>query len=115
MQVIASIDTTLTPEQKVYVEKLKKKMKGAGTKRSPYRDVPLLSELMPNSPFPPLIPDNAQALIDYALSVVPVRGGKRGTRKKKRMAKRFEFKIVRVLYCHGYCNNDLSHLIFRLS
>lgn len=92
-EVVASIDTTLTPEQQAYVETLKKKMKGAGP-RSPYRDIPLLEELQPNSPFPPYIPDNAQQLIDFALSHVPKRAGPRGTRKKKRMAKRFAFKNV---------------------
>jgi hypothetical protein len=63
-------------------------------KRSPYRDIPLLEELQPNTPFPPYIPENAQQLIDYALSHVPKRTGPRGSRKKKRMAKRFEFKNV---------------------
>lgn len=75
---VASIDPSLTPEQQTYVESLKRKMKGGNPlKRSPYRDLPLLSELKANTPFPPYIPANAQQLIDYALSHVPVRAGPR--------------------------------------
>jgi hypothetical protein len=38
----------------------------------------------------PNIPPNADALIDYALSHIPERGGPRGTRKKKRLARKAE-------------------------
>lgn len=67
---------------------------GHNSKRSPYRDVPLESELMTDTPFPPLIPPNANELIDWALSHVPKRAGPRRSRRKKRMAKKFEFKAV---------------------
>ena len=101
---MASIDTTLTPEQQIYVDGLKKKMQGgANSKRSPYTSIPLREDLQPNSPFPPYIPDNAQALIDYALSHIPKRDGPRGTRKMKRMAKRFEFKNVHELLQYIIC------------
>lgn len=40
----------------------------------------------------PKIAENADALIDYALSHLPEKGGYRGSRKKKRMALRFKNK-----------------------
>ena len=93
-KVVASIDTTLTAEQQAYVNALKHKMKGAG-KKSPYRDVPSPAELAAhNYAFPPFVPPNAEALIDWALSHVPKRDGPRGSRLKKRMAARFAFRNV---------------------
>jgi hypothetical protein len=92
---LEEVDTTLTPEQQKYVDELKQKyLKSSGSKYSPYRDVPSVEEQekFPNMQYRPYIPENAEALIDWALSHVPERGGYRGTRAKKRMAHRWEQK-----------------------
>lgn len=88
-----SIDTTLTAEQQEYVAKLKKKIKGGvNSRRSLYRDVPLPEEVRGLGNFMPRIADNAEALIDYALSHVPPRAGPRRSRRKKRMELRWSTK-----------------------
>ena len=90
----ASIDTTLTEDQKKHVAAIKKKI-GMGHKvRSLYREVPTTEELdkLPIGNFRPLIADNAQELIDYALSFIPKRTGPRQSRRKKRMFAKWEAK-----------------------
>ena len=90
------IDTTLTPEQKEYVESLKRKMNGANSARSLYRQVAQPGELETNedmekvdaNSFLPLSPNKPNELIDWALSHVPKRDGKRGTRQLNRMEQR---------------------------
>jgi hypothetical protein len=90
------IDTTLTPEQKEYVESLKRKMNGAKSPRSLYRQVAQPGELETNedmekvdaNSFLPLSPSKPNELIDWALSHVPKRDGKRGTRQLNRMEQR---------------------------
>jgi hypothetical protein len=89
-EVAASIDTTLTPEQREYVEMLKKKAKGTSTVRSLYRDVPLPEELKSTGNFISKVAPNAQELIDYAYTFVPKRDGARNSRRKKRMLARIE-------------------------
>jgi hypothetical protein len=42
--------------------------------------------------FYPKLADNAEQLIDYALSFIPKRDGPRGSRQKKRMAHKWEIK-----------------------
>ena len=73
---LASIDTTLTPEQKEKVAKLKHQITGAGPPehgpiRSLYRDVPRPEEIRGTQNFFPKVPPNAQELVDYALSHIP--------------------------------------------
>lgn len=81
-----SIDTTLTPEQQEYVEKLKRKIKGGpNSPRSLYRDVPRPEEVTGVGNFLPKIADNAEQLIDFALSHVPKQAGPRRSRFKKRL------------------------------
>lgn len=87
-EVAASIDTTLTSEQREYVEKLKKKARGTSTVRSLYRDVPLPEELQSTGNFISKVAPNAQELIDYAYTFVPKREGARNSRRKKRMQAR---------------------------
>lgn len=90
------IDTTLTPEQKEYVESLKRKMNGSRSTRSLYREVAQPGELETNedmekvdaNSFLPLSPNKPNELIDWALSHVPKRDGKRGTRQQNRMEQR---------------------------
>ena len=93
---LATVDTTLTPGQRERVERLKEKfLHGASGKHSPYRNVPTQAEQdsIPNSlQYRPFVPGNADALIDWALSHVPERAGKRGTRRAKRMAQKWELK-----------------------
>jgi len=90
-EIAASIDTTLTSEQKEYVATIRRKIRGGDrTPRSLYREVPLPHEIKGDGGFMPNIPPNADALIDYALSHIPVRGGPRGTRRKKRLARKAE-------------------------
>lgn len=92
-----SIDTTLSPEQKAYVAMLKKKIRGGAnsprcknsaftlhlsmpsalTNRSicccaaVHREVPFPHEIKATGNFMPKMADNAEALIDYALSHIP--------------------------------------------
>jgi len=95
-EMLSDINTDLTAEQAAAVEELKKKyIHGPSGKRSMYRDVPTLDEQdsIPDSlQYRPYIPDNAQDLIDWALSHVPPRKGKRGSRRAKRMAQKWEAK-----------------------
>lgn len=92
-EIAASIDTTLTPEQKIYVDKLKKKIRGGPLSvRSTHRDVPTADEIKAVGNYMPRMAENAEALIDYALSHVPERGGYRGSRQKKRMELKFATK-----------------------
>jgi len=89
----AAIDTTLTPAQKIYVEMLKKQIKGGvNSPRSLYRDVPRPEEVKGVGNFMPKIADNAEALIDFALSKIPMRAGPRRTRSKARMTAKFKAK-----------------------
>lgn len=83
---VKSIDTKLSPEKRAHVERLKRQIKGGpNSPRSIYRDIPTAEEVDKYfSENPPFIPDNAEALIDYALSLVPERAGKRGSRRKRR-------------------------------
>lgn len=95
---LASIDTSLTPEQQEKVARLKHKMVGAGPKghgpiRSLYREVPRPEEIQGSQNYMPKIPPNAQELIDYALSHIPERDGPRRNREKKRMTQRWEQKV----------------------
>ena len=89
-EVAASIDTTLTPEQREYVEMLKKKARGTSTVRSLYSDVPLPQELKSTGNFISKVAPNAQELIDYAYTFVPKRDGARNSRRKKRMQVRLD-------------------------
>lgn len=57
-----------------------------------YRDVPRPDEITAVGNFLPKIAENAEELIDWALSHIPPRAGPRGTRKTKRMAIRWEIK-----------------------
>lgn len=95
---VKGIDTTLSPEQKEYVEKLKKRLKGG--KNSPkcglsfllwfisafiwsiliifvflawFREVPKADEMEGEGNLIPKYAENAEALIDWALSHVPHR------------------------------------------
>lgn len=70
---LANIDTSLTDEQRVYVDMLKKKLKGGSGVRSVYRDVPRPEEIKGTGNFLPKIAENAEELIDWALSHVPKR------------------------------------------
>eukprot|EP01031_Cornospumella_fuschlensis_P032954 gene32954-39856_t len=85
---VKSIDTTLTPEQQAYVNSLKKKMKGGKGERSLYRDVPRPEEVQGLGNFMPKMADNADALIDWALSHIPKKTGPRRSRHKKRVLAR---------------------------
>lgn len=87
-EVLSSINTTLTPEQRERVEALKKTARGTSTVRSLYRDVPTPSELTSTGNFISRVPDNAAELIDYALTFVPPRTGARNSRRRKRMEHR---------------------------
>lgn len=93
---LLSIDTTIPEEKLAHVEALKKSIKGGHrSERSLYRDVPTQEELEAikfQGNFLPKIAPNAEALIDWALSHVPERAGRRGTRKAKRMLRRGEIK-----------------------
>ena len=72
--IIKSIDTTLTPEQKEYVASLKKKLRGSvNTKPSVYRNVPKPEDIIGMGNFMPKMADNAEELIDFALSHIPKR------------------------------------------
>lgn len=82
------IDTSLTPEQQAHVAMLKKQLKGAAMKPSPYRDVPKPHEIKENSGFLPNIPPNAEELIDWALAHIPAKGGSTNSRWRKRHALR---------------------------
>ncbi len=46
--------------------------------------------------FIPKMAENAEALIDYALSHIPKRDGPRRSRHKKRMAQRIEIRQVKI-------------------
>lgn len=89
-ELVKKIDTTLTPEQQAYVDSLKKRMKGKNYEKNPsfFRDVPLPEELVGFNGFKPNVPENANQLIDWALAHIPVRGGPRRTKEKKRREKR---------------------------
>lgn len=92
-EVLRGIDTTLTPEQRAHVDALKKQIRGGpNAPRSLYRDVATPDELVGEGNFFPRLADNADALIDYALSHIPKKDGYRGSRRKKRMAARHETK-----------------------
>ena len=81
-----SIDTTLTAEQRVHVDMLRRKIKGgANAPRSLYRDVPRPDEVTGVGNFLPKIADNAEELIDFALSHVPLQAGPRRSRFKQRL------------------------------
>ena len=85
-EVARSIDTTLTPEQREHVEMLKRKIKGGpNSPRSLYRDVPRPDELTGVGNFLPKIAENAQELIDFALSHIPKRAGPRRSRYNQRL------------------------------
>lgn len=86
-ELVKTIDTKLTPEQQEYVETLKKKIKGGpNSPRSLYRDVPRPEEITGIGNFLPKIADNAQELIDFALSHIPKKDGPRRSRFKQRLA-----------------------------
>lgn len=86
-EVVKTIDTTLTPEQKAYVEKIKKLIKGGvNSPKSEYREVPKPEDIKAVGGFMPNVAPNAEELIDWALSFIPPKEGTRGTRRKKRMA-----------------------------
>lgn len=92
-EIANSIDTTLTPEQQEYVKTIKKKIHGGpNSRRSLYRDVPKPEEIEGMGNFMPRLADNAEALIDYALSRIPKRDGPRRNRRKKRMALKWATK-----------------------
>ena len=94
-EVLRDIDTTLTPEQRAHVDGLKKQIRGGpNAPRSLYRDVATPDELVGEGNFFPRLADNAEALIDYALSHIPKRDGYRGSRRKKRMAARHTIKVA---------------------
>eukprot|EP01039_Chlorochromonas_danica_P001939 gene1939-2117_t len=93
-EIVSKLDLTLTPEQKAYVEGLKKIMKGAHSPHSIYRDVPYPEEIVTEGNFLPKMAPNPEALIDWALSHIPKRDGPRGTRQKKRMAKRAAQRVA---------------------
>jgi hypothetical protein len=86
--IIAKIDTTLTPEQQAHVDKLKRKMKGKARLPSSFRDVPGVNQITGFNGFLPNVPANAEKIIDWALAHIPVKGGARRTREKKRVALR---------------------------
>jgi hypothetical protein len=91
--IAASIDTTLTPRQRQHVDHLKDQYKGKTAPRSVYRDVPTRAEIKEHSldaNYSPKMAANAEALIDWALSHIPERGGKRASREKKRIARKGE-------------------------
>jgi hypothetical protein len=92
---LANIDTTLTPEQRAKVDRIKTKMKGPLAKRSFYRDVPTPDELdaMKEQSVPVKLAQNAEALIDYALSFVNEKTGGKRSRHKKRMQHRWQQTI----------------------
>lgn len=88
---LRTLDTSLTDEQKAYVASIKHKIKGGPkSPRSLYRDVPMPHEIRGVGNLLPKIPENAEALIDYALSHIPRRAGPRRSRRKKRMEARHE-------------------------
>ena len=92
-EILSSIDTTLTSEQQEHVDKLKKQIRGGpNAPRSLYRDVAKPDELVGEGNFFPRLADNAESLIDYALSFIPRKDGYRGSRRKKRMASKLEIK-----------------------
>jgi hypothetical protein len=92
---LANIDTTLTPEQRAKVDRIKSKMKGPLAKRSFYRDVPTPDELdaMKEQSVPVKLAQNAEALIDFALSFVNEKTGGKRSRHKKRMQHRWQQTI----------------------
>lgn len=59
-----------------------------------YRDVATLDELVGEGNFFPRLADNAESLVDYALSFIPKKDGYRGSRRKKRMASKMEIKLA---------------------
>lgn len=95
-QLAVELDTTLTPEALERANKLKKSIRGgANSKRSLYREVPnaeemelINAEAAKFSNYVPKQAPNAEAIITYALSLVPERGGPRRSRHKKRMEHR---------------------------
>jgi hypothetical protein len=93
-----SIDTTIAPEKRAHVEALKKAISGGHKSvRSLYREVPTpeeLDQLAIQGNFIPKIAPNARELIDFALSHIPEKGGRRGTRKQKRMALKWKIKVA---------------------
>ena len=92
---LANIDTTLTPAQREKVERIKSKMKGPNAKRSFYRDVPTPDELdaMKEQSVPVKLAENAEKLIDFALSFVNEKTGAKRSRHKKRMKHRWQQTI----------------------
>ena len=92
-EILSSIDTTLTSEQREHVDKLKKQIRGGpNSPRSLYRDVARPDELVGEGNFFPRLADNAESLIDYALSFIPRKDGYRGSRRKKRMSSKLDNK-----------------------
>jgi hypothetical protein len=90
---INDIDLNLTPEQRERVDGLKKSFHGKG--RSLYWNVPTVEELEKlNSgmTYTTHVPSNAEALIDWALTHIPERGGYRGSRRKGRMSRKWKQK-----------------------
>jgi hypothetical protein len=91
---VSKIDTTLTEEQIAFVNNIKRQIKGGPkSPRSPYRDVPKPHELGSLGNMQPDLADNAEALIDWALSHAPKKAGPRKSRHKKRMARRVALKV----------------------
>lgn len=71
---INTLDLSLTDEQKRYVAMLKKKMKGgARSCKSPYRDAVKPEDIVPDGLLLPQIAENADEIIDWALSHIPRR------------------------------------------
>jgi len=94
-EMVAGIDTTLTPEQRINVDKLKKQMSGGPASqkiRSEFRDTMTPDTMKGTGNYFPKLAENADALIDYALSHIPVKAGPRRTRHRQRQALKFEAK-----------------------
>lgn len=92
---LENIDTTLTPELRAKVDRIKAKMKGPNSKQSFYRDIPTPADIeaMPEQSVPVKLAKNAEALVDFALSFVNEKTGARRTRHKKRMMHRWQQTI----------------------
>jgi len=59
-----------------------------------YRDVPKPDELGNLGNMKPHLADNAEALVDWALSHVPPKAGPRKSRHKKRVQRRLQLKLA---------------------
>lgn len=96
-EMLAELDTTLSPEERARVERLKTKyIFGPNEhKRTPYRNVPTTEEqdaTPDDQQYRTYVPPNAEEIIDWALSHIPDREGKRGTRRAKRFSHRHELR-----------------------